>query len=413
MGGPEFIDGRYTRANDQCSDVLAVTSFAPDGNCPRNDAENFERMSRGGRGWPGACPESKRATLAPETTASLRRTMNAAERIKDRDHDTPTAPTGTGGPGTMMTGDAVSRLDFLTLLRVSGDDAHAFLQGQLTADIDEVDASTSRLAAWCSPRGRVLALFRLFADPLGGYRVVCERWVAATLLARIRMFILRSDVKIDDASTELEVAGIAGARTLPDPFAAWAEAAGVDDAVTYEETTISRVPGRGRRFLLTGTQTRVDSIASARKGGSVRQASAGAWRLADICAGVPRITAKSSDAFLPQMLNLDRFHAVSFEKGCYVGQEIVARAQHLGRVKRRAYVGRTHAAAEGDPILETAENDARKVGDIVAVEPHPDGDSAALVVLNVDSAESPALRVSRNDGPPIRVSSPEVTESPV
>ena len=208
------------------------------------------------------------------------------------------------------------------------------------------------------------------------------------------------------------MAGVAGTRALPDPLAAWAEAAKVDDAVTYEEMTIARVPDRGRRFLLSGARARVDSIASARMDGSVRPASAGAWRLADICAGVPAITASSSDTFLPQMLNLDGLRAVSFEKGCYVGQEIVARAQHLGRVKRRAYVGRTQGAAEGDPIVESAENDARKVGDIVAVEPHPDGDSAALVVLNVGSARSPTLRVGRTDGPPIRVSSPEFMESP-
>ena len=311
-----------------------------------------------------------------------------------------------------MTEDAVSRLDFLTVLRVFGDDAHAFLQGQLTADVDEVGASRSRLAAWCSPRGRVLAVFRLLTDPAARYRLVCERWVAQTLLARLRMFILRSDVRIDEAGNELEVAGVAGTRALPDPLAAWGEAAGVDDAVTHEEMTIARVPGRGRRFLLTGTPARIDSIASARRDGRVRQASVGEWRLADICAGLPRITASSSDAFLPQMLNLDRLRAVSFEKGCYVGQEIVARAQHLGRVKRRACVARTQAAAEGDPIVESAGNDARKVGDVVAVEPHPDGDSAALVVLNIDAAQSPALRVGRTDGPPIRIASPDLVESP-
>ena len=336
--------------------------------------------------------------------------MNTAESVTER--DSPTVPSNTADPVSMLAGDAVVRLDFLTVVRVCGNDAHAFLQGQLTADVGEVGSSRSRIAAWCSPRGRVLALFRLFAEPTGGYRVVCERWFAAALLARLRMFILRSDARIDDAGDVLEVAGVAGTRALPDPLAAWAGTAGVDDAITYEEMTIARVPGRDRRFLVIGSPARIGSIASARTDGRVRQASANAWHLADICAGVPRITAASSDVFLPQMLSLDRLHAVSFEKGCYVGQEIVARAQHLGRVKRRAYVGRTHAAAEGGPILDTAENNARKVGDIVAVEPHPDGGSAALVVLNVESAQSPALRVGGTDGPPIRISSPDAMGSP-
>ena len=338
--------------------------------------------------------------------------MDAAEPIKNRDHDAPAAPTDTGGAGAMMIGDAISRLEFLTVLRVSGADAHAYLQGQLTADVGEVDAAASRLAAWCSPKGRVLALFRLFADPSGGYRIVCERWVAATLLARLRMFILRSDVRVDDAGDALEAVGVAGVLALPDPFAAWARAAKVDDAAALEEIAIARVPGRHPRFLVTGPAARMASITRARLADGARQASAGAWRLADICAGVARITAESSDVFLPQMLNLDRLQAVSFDKGCYVGQEIVSRVQHLGRVKRRAYVGRTHAAAEGDTIVDTAENDTRKVGDIVAVEPHPGGGSAALVVLNIDSVQSPALRVGGNEGPRIRISSTDAMKFP-
>ena len=335
--------------------------------------------------------------------------MSSAEPVTAR--DAPTVPANSGESISMLAGDVVARLDFLTVLRVSGADARDFLQGQLTADVDEVGTSRSRLAAWCSPKGRVLAVFRLLADPGGGYRIVCERWVAATLLARLRMFVLRSDVRIDDAGDELAVAGVAGVHALPERAGGWAHTAEVDDATRFGEMTIARVPARHPRFIVTGPPACVGSIASPAPTG-VQTASPGNWRLADICAGVPRITAASSDVFLPQMLNLDRLHAVSFEKGCYVGQEIVARAHHLGRVKRRAYVARTSAAAEGDVIVDTAENEARKVGDIVAVEPHPDGDSAALVVLNVDSAQSPALRAGRNDGPPIRVSSPEFAGSP-
>ena len=334
--------------------------------------------------------------------------MNPAEPITDR--DTQSAPPSIEGAGAMLAGDAVSRLDFLTVLRVSGGDALAYLQGQLTADVGEVGATTSRLAAWCSPKGRVLAMFRLLTDPAGGYRVVCEHWFAATLLARMRMFILRADVRIDDVSDGLGVAGIAGTHALPDRIAAWARTAEVDDAAGFEEIAIARVPGRHRRFLVTAPPARIASIAPPRMTGHVRHASPGAWRLADICAGVARITADTSDTFLPQMLNLDRLRAVSFEKGCYAGQEIVARAQHLGRIKRRAYVGRAAAAAEGDPIVDTSRDGASKVGDVVAAEPYPGGGSAAFVVLNVASAHSPTLRVGRSDGAPIRISSPDSME---
>ncbi len=305
----------------------------------------------------------------------------------------------------MLSGDAVSSLDFLTVLRVSGGDALAWLQGQLTADLADVDASASRIAAWCSPRGRVLAIFRVLADPAGGYRVICERWFTAALLARLRMFILRSDVRIDDAGDTLGVAGVAGARALPERFEAWAAAAEVDDAVTIGEVAVTRVPGRHRRFMVTGPRDHVASIMSPRPAGGVAQAGPDAWRLADICAGVARVSEAMSDAFLPQMLDLERTGGVSFEKGCYVGQEIVARAQHLGRVKRRAYFGRTSAAAEGDPVVDAAADGAPKVGDVVAAEPHPDGGSAVFAVLDTASAGSAGLRARGPDGPPVRISS--------
>ena len=306
----------------------------------------------------------------------------------------------------MLAGDAVSSLDYLTVLRVSGGDAVEWLQGQLTADLADVDASTSRISAWCSPRGRVLAIFRVLAGPAGGYRLVCERWFTVALLARLRMFILRSDVRIDDAGDTLGVAGVAGASALPGRLGTWADTAGVDDAATIGEVAVTRVPGRHRRFMVTGPHDRIASIVSPQPAGGVPRAGAGAWRLADICAGVARISEAMSDAFLPQMLDLERIGGVSFGKGCYVGQEIVARAQHLGRVKRRAYVAQASGTAEGDAIVDTTADGAPKVGDVVAAEPHPDGGSAAFVVLDTASAHSPGLRSRGPDGPPIRISSP-------
>ena len=311
----------------------------------------------------------------------------------------------------MLSGDAVARLGSLAVLRASGADALAFLQGQLTVDVGEVGAAASRLAAWCSPKGRVLATFRLLADPAGdGYLLVCERWFVAKLLARLRMFILRADARIDDVSGEVGVAGVAGTRALPDRAAAWAQTAEVDDAAVFGETVIARVPDRHRRFVVAGPHVSIASTAAPRAG-RARRAGDGAWHLADICAGIARVTEDTSDAFVPQMLNLDRLRAVSFEKGCYVGQEIVARAQHLGRIKRRAYVGRTDApAAAGDPIVDAARNGSPKVGEVAAAQPHPDGGSAACVVVNLESASSPALRVGRSGGAPIRIAPPEYME---
>ena len=306
----------------------------------------------------------------------------------------------------VASGDAVSRLDFLTVLRVSGPDALDWLQGQLTADVGEVGARTSRLAAWCSPKGRVLATFRLLADPFDGYRLVCERWFAETLLQRLRMYILRSNVRIDDAHDGICVVGVTGTRALREPTATWARTAEVDDATALEPLSMARVPGRDRRFIVTGPAADIESIIQPRTDRCIRHASSDAWHLADLCAGVARITARTSDTFLPQMLNLDRLRAVSFEKGCYVGQEIVARAQHLGRIKRRACFGRSEATiTTGDPVLDISQHGAPRVGQVVSAESRPGGGSAALVVLNLSSVGAATLRVGRSDGPPIRISS--------
>ena len=313
----------------------------------------------------------------------------------------------------MLTGDAISRLEFLSVLRVTGGDALAWLQGQLTADVSEVGAARSRLAAWCSPKGRVVSVFRVLADADGGYLLVCERWFTAAQLARMRMFVLRSDVGIDDAGDALNLVGVAGVRALPEAARAWAKSARVDDAAAFDELTITRVPGRHRRFLVLGSPARIGSLAPPSDHGSVRPASPAAWRLADICAGIPRVTGDTSDAYLPQMLNLDRLGAVSFEKGCYVGQEIVARAQHLGRVKRRMYLGRCSAAAAGDSIVDAARDGAPKVGDVAAAEPHPDWGSAACVVLNMSAAHSADLRVGAPEGSPLRISLPDYLASSV
>ena len=337
--------------------------------------------------------------------------MSPAESIEG--HGVPVAPADTGGARAMLAGDAVARLGSLAVLRASGADALSFLQGQLTTDVGEVGAGTSRLAAWCSPKGRVLATFRLLAEPAGrGYLLVCERWFVAKLLARLRMFILRAEARIEDVSDKLGVAGMAGTRALPAREAAWAEAADIDDAAVHGEATITRVPGRHPRFIVAGPHLSIASVAAPRED-RVRRAGDDAWRLADVCAGVACITEDMSGAFVPQMLNLDRLRAVSFEKGCYVGQEIVARTQHLGRIKRRTYIGWTDApAAAGDPIADAARDGTPKVGEVASVQPHPDGGSAVCAVLNIESASSPALRVGRPGGAPIRVSPPEYMELP-
>lgn len=336
----------------------------------------------------------------------------------------------------------VVELDEFAVLRIQGSEALDWLQGQLSADISEVGPNRSLLAAWCSPKGRVLALFRLLLDPENnGYSMICERWFLDRLLTRFRMFILRADVRIeqDDALAVFGVSGspesiresMAGAlgTAVEDPakpIAQWLFEAKNDDTLRLGEISLVKVPGTeawqgtalgpGER----GKYPRLLAIASKDwiQGFKAPREPSVTWHRADILAGLPRITLEASDKEVPQSLNLDRLRAVSFEKGCYVGQEIVTRLSHLGRIKKRCFIGHTRGDIEvGARIVrdpdppspsEAVDRDAKgfKVGTVVSAASSPDGGSIALAALDIESALESDLRVERIDGSEIRFRPP-------
>jgi hypothetical protein len=215
------------------------------------------------------------------------------------------------------------------VVAVTGRDARSFLQGQLTNDLLGLERHPGMLAAHCNRQGRVLAIMRLAADPEGVLLAVHRR-LAATLIGQISPFVLRADVRLEDRSDRIAVAGLLEGGPDLHWSAASASAAGLKLMVASS-----------RRMLLAGPRPALD--ASLR---GVARSSSAEWDRLCIADGEPLIQPETAALWLPQMLNLDLLGAVSFSKGCYVGQEVVARAQHLGRIKRRMlrYVGPPHAA---------------------------------------------------------------------
>jgi len=253
----------------------------------------------------------------------------------------------------------------LGVLRIAGADAAAFLQGQVTADIRDLPAGTSTLAGWCSPQGRVIALPRVTPAAMG-YLAVLPRELSPAVAERMRRFVLRSKVAITDASAELAVAGISGGK--PDT----PEAAGSSDGGLVR----LRLPSS--RTLLIGSPTQLDAA-----GVGLVRGSAAAWEARCIAEGEPEVYARTSESWIPQMLNLDLLGAVSFSKGCYPGQEIVARTQHLGRIKRRLLhylvIGPT-LPVEGDGLFLGQ----AKVGEVVRSARHA-GIAQLLAVVNLEA----------------------------
>ncbi|HET8691557.1 MAG TPA: hypothetical protein VFM30_05460 [Steroidobacteraceae bacterium] len=218
-----------------------------------------------------------------------------------------------------------------SVIAVSGRDARSFLQGQLSNDILGLERHPGLLAAACNRQGRVLATLRLAArgdDVL----MLIQRELAATLVGQLSRFVLRAQVRFEDQSREIEVAGLIDAE----PDARWSQAAAAAAGLVM-------LVASPRRILLAGPRAALEAALAA-----VPRAAAGDWIRACIEDGEASISPKTAALWLPQMVNLDLVGGLSFSKGCYVGQEVVARTQHLGRLKRRMlrYLGPPQALLE-------------------------------------------------------------------
>lgn len=299
-----------------------------------------------------------------------------------------------------ITGDVFADLSCFGLVSVHGKDAAEFLHGQFTNDMLGMDETQSRLTGYCDPKGRLLAIMRVFRRGDGFYLCLPETLIES-LISRLRMFVLRADVIIDNASDSLVHLGVSGKNiedTLQNLLPALPREVG--SLVQDKDRVVIRVPGIHPSFeLFTG----VDKARQLWDALNVRGAPIGAegWRLMDILSGIPFVYPQTREAFVPQMVNLQLVDGVNFRKGCYPGQEIVARMQYLGKLKRRMYRVRVDTGTAPKPggaiYAGTGE---QSVGQIVSAARHPDGGYAALAVLQIAEAEQPdaALALGASDG---------------
>ncbi len=287
-------------------------------------------------------------------------------------------------------------LDDLGMLRVQGPDATRFLQGQLSNDMAALSAERSLLAGYHSPQGRVIAILRLVWLAAEDFLVILPRELAPTVAARLLKFVLRAKVKIGDQSSAWRATGLAGPATPEsDQPGAVVQSSALELApdpngqTTQGASIFVCVGNAPPRWL---TLSPVDSPVN-----EVREVPLGIkgvrdkWRQLDIAAGLPQVYAATSEEFVAQMLNLDVLNAISFDKGCYTGQEVVARAHYRGRVKRRLQRFSTHAAVQlvAGSAGKLADGRAFKVVDAVRLD---DGRCEFLAVAPLLVAETAASR---------------------
>ncbi len=232
------------------------------------------------------------------------------------------------------------------VVATTGRDARSFLQGQLSNDMLGLERHPGMLAAFCNRQGRVLATLRLAADG-DDVLLVLHRKLAHTLVSQLSPFVLRADVRFEDRSRQVQVAGLIDA----DPDPRWSQPAAA-------AAGLAMLVASPRRILLAGSRAALDAALAA-----IPRTTPEDWERACIADGEPSVMPETAALWLPQMLNLDLIGGVSFSKGCYVGQEIVARAQHLGRLKRRTlrYVGPPDVSLQPAQALFSGESLAAQV----------------------------------------------------
>ncbi len=249
------------------------------------------------------------------------------------------------------------------LLRVSGDDAADFLHNQFTNDVKALAVGAAQWNGWCTPKGRLLVTFALARDA-DGFLLVLPAAFAEAIAKRLRMFVLRSKVKVDDVSSSMPRFGL------------WS---GAIPAGAFRL-------GEARAFV----------FAPAPEG---RTATLDDWALSLVRDGIVQVVPGTQEEFVPQMANYELVGGVSFKKGCYPGQEIVARTQYRGILKKRAVRVRSAAPlAPGDSVYSDAFGD-QSAGTVANVAPSPDGGFEALVVAQLEAIAKGDLRLGSLAGP--------------
>lgn len=291
----------------------------------------------------------------------------------------------------------------LGLIALDGEESATFLHNQLTNDVEHLGLGEVRLAGYCSPKGRLLASFLMWRGESTIY-LQLPRDIQAPVQKRLSMFVLRAKTKLSDASESPAnevVLGLGGAAALP-ALQTW-----FDTLPARPYTRIDHPLGTLIRVADAFGSARYQWLMSAETAATVTPTLAGmlsagtldAWHLSEIHAGVPQITKATQEQFVPQMVNYELLGGVNFKKGCYPGQEIVARSQYLGKLKRRTTLVSIPdpAAVAGMEVFATADPE-QPCGMIVNAAPNGNGGVDALVEMKLAAIEAASVRLGSAEG---------------
>ena len=294
-------------------------------------------------------------------------------------------------PDTLAQLHGIARLGHLGVIRVEGEDAAKFLHGQLTQDFSLLGLDQARLAAFCSAKGRMQTSFIGIKRSQTDILLVCSRDLLAATLKRLAMFVMRAKAKLSDASEFFAVLGLAGNATQAGPSdAPWAATR------DGEASLINLYPALGVARQLWLAPTEVPAPAGA-------ALALDTWLWSEVRSGVATLSQPVFEAFVPQMLNYESVGGVNFKKGCYPGQEVVARSQFRGTLKRRGFVVHGDAAlTAGQEVFGSADAE-QPVGLVVQAAAAPQGGWDAIVSLQLAALQTGSLHSGSSTGAALEV----------
>ena len=279
------------------------------------------------------------------------------------------------------------------VIRAVGEDAVSFLQGQLTQDVAQLGLSEARLAAFCNAKGRMQASFIVLKRSPEELLLVCSLDILPATLKRLSMFVMRAKAKLSDASADFSLYGLTGDAVVSqgaDSHQLWSMAKTSQNSAPASVVVLPPADNTARALWCAPVGTPPPDVPTI----ELKQ-----WHWLSVRSGVAMITQPIFEAFVPQMLNYESVGGVNFKKGCYPGQEIVARSQFRGTLKRRAYI--VHADAElsvGQAVFHSADTE-QPCGLVASAAPAPTGGFDAIVSIQTSAALDGHLTAVTASGP--------------
>jgi tRNA-modifying protein YgfZ len=283
-------------------------------------------------------------------------------------------------PSRQLLASGMTPLPHLGLIRALGPDAAAFLQGQLTQDVASMSLADARLAAFCNARGRMQASFVVFKRSDEEFMLICSRDILPATLKRLSMFVLRAKARLSDATAEFQLCGLVGSaiESVATPARNdWAKA----DIDTKNVVFLPQAGGVARAIWCAPADAALPDAPAL---------PAGLWEWLEVQSGIAMITQPIFEAFVPQMLNYESVGGVNFKKGCYPGQEVVARSQFRGTIKRRAYLAHLDAEPQVGQDVFSAQDADQPCGLVAAAAANPAGGFDAVVAMQTAAADESA-----------------------